>query len=373
MQPIDITKQRCWVIKIGSSVITNDGSGLNQTLLSHWAAQLATMQRAGCELVLVSSGAIAAGISQLNWRQRPKDIHQVRAAAAIGQMRLIQAYESTFQQHQINTAQCLLTNDDLRDRQRYLNARYTLQALLKLKIIPIINENDTIATDEIKLGDNDTLAALVANLIGADMLVILTDQAGLFDKDPRTHRDAKLIPLAQAGDPALLNMAGNSKGRLGSGGMHTKLQAAKFAARSGTNTLIAAGHTPNIFDALRAGEQMGTLLVANRPPLVARKQWLANQLTAKGTLTLDRGACRVLQQHSSSLLSIGVTAVAGHFQRGDLVICQDDANTPIARGLTNYASDDIKKIQGKNSEEISNILGYFHEPELIDRSNLVVL
>lgn len=330
------------------------------------------MKHQGCEIVLVSSGSIAEGMCRLGWQQRPHSLHELQAAAAIGQMGLVQAYESAFKSHGIGTAQVLLTHDDLANRRRYLNARSTLNTLLNLGVIPVINENDTVTTDEIKFGDNDTLAALVANLIGADVLVILTDQQGLFDKDPRNHPGARLIPLGDAEDTALLMLATDKGGRLGSGGMRSKIQAAQRAARSGTATLIAAGQQQDVLLRVRAGEPIGTLLEARNEPLLARKQWLANQLKVRGQLTIDAGARRVLLENNASLLAVGITAVSGDFKRGELVACVDEQQSEIARGLVNYSADEIDKLKQQPSNKIQAILGYSGEPELIDRDNMVV-
>ncbi len=367
--------QHCkrWVVKIGSSLVTNQGRGLDLQTINQLGKQLSTMKYNGCDIVLVSSGSIAEGMSRLGWQHRPQGVHQLQAAAAIGQMGLVQAYESAFKSHGIGTAQILLTHDDLANRRRYLNARSTLKTLLELGIIPVINENDTVTTDEIKLGDNDTLAALVANLIGAEIMVILTDQEGLYDKDPRKFPDAKLIPLGGADDPALLSLASPKTGRLGSGGMLTKIQAAQRAARSGTSTLIASGQSEDVLLRLRAGDCIGTLLEANKEPLLARKQWLANQLKICGQLTIDAGACSVLLQNNSSLLAVGVTAVSGKFMRGELVACVDEQGNEIARGLVNYNANEVAKLKRQPSRKIEEILGYRNEPELIDRDNMVLI
>ncbi len=363
---------RRWVVKIGSSLVTDDGRGLDTQAITRWGKQLAAMKYQGCEIVLVSSGSIAEGMCRLGWQQRPHSLHELQAAAAIGQMGLVQAYESAFKSHGIGTAQVLLTHDDLANRRRYLNARSTLNTLLNLGVIPVINENDTVTTDEIKFGDNDTLAALVANLIGADVLVILTDQQGLFDKDPRNHPGARLIPLGDAEDTALLMLATDKGGRLGSGGMRSKIQAAQRAARSGTATLIAAGQQQDVLLRVRAGEPIGTLLEARSEPLLARKQWLANQLKVRGQLTIDAGARRVLLENNASLLAVGITAVSGDFKRGELVACVDEQQSEIARGLVNYSADEIDKLKQQPSNKIQAILGYSGEPELIDRDNMVV-
>ena len=368
-----ITTTRRWVVKIGSALLTADGKGLDREAMAAWVAQIAQLLAEGIEVVLVSSGAVAEGMSRLGWKIRPKAIHDLQAAAAVGQMGLVQAYESHFQVHGRHTAQILLDHDDLSNRQRYLNARRTLQALIKLGVVPVVNENDTVVTDEIRFGDNDTLAALVANLIDADVLVILTDQLGLFDKDPRANADAVLVKLGQAGDPALDALAGGSTGSLGRGGMITKLRAARLAARSGASTIIASGREVAVLNHLRRGEEVGTLLLAAREPIAARKQWLAGQLQVRGNLTLDEGAVKVLSQQGRSLLPVGVVAVSGRFTRGDLVICSDQQGREIARGLVNYNADETLKIMGQSTSRISEILGYCDDDELIHRDNLVLV
>ena len=361
-----------WIIKIGSSLLTNDGQGLAVDAIDAWVEQIAALRQAGREVLLVSSGAVAEGLSRLGWTQRPHALHELQAAAAIGQMGLVQAYESRFQKYGLHTAQILLTHEDLADRQRYLNARSTLRTLLDLGVIPIVNENDTVITDEIRLGDNDTLAALVANLVEADLLVLLTDQEGLLDSDPRTNPDARLIPEAQAGDLTLEKMAAGSGGVLGRGGMLTKVQAAARAARSGTMTLIASGNAHNILQRLAADEKLGTRLTAVSGAVAARKQWLAGQLKVRGRLLLDDGAVKVLRSAGSSLLPVGVTRVEGRFDRGDLVLCLDSAGGEVARGLVNYNTADSKQIIGHSSSRIEELLGYIAETELVHRDNLVL-
>ena len=363
---------RRWVVKIGSALLTRDGAGLDTEAIHGWAEQMAALVEAGREVVLVSSGAVAEGMCRLGWTTRPHALFELQAAAAVGQMGLIQAYESCFQKHGLHTAQVLLTHEDLADRQRYLNARSTLRTLLDLRVIPVVNENDTVATDEIRFGDNDTLAALVTNLVEADLLVILTDQAGLYDRDPRQHADAELIPEALADEPRLRAVAGAS-GALGRGGMATKVEAAVRAARSGASTLIASGREPDVLLRIMSGEATGTLLKPPREPLAARKQWLAGQLQGRGRLHLDEGAARVLRQSGRSLLPVGVTAVEGDFRRGELVVCIDPAGCEVARGLVNYDAAEARRIIGHASDEIESILGYVDEPELIHRDNLVVM
>jgi len=367
-----VARSRRWVIKIGSALITNDGQGLNSQAIHAWVEQIASLRAAGKEILLVSSGAVAEGMARIGWKQRPHALHELQAAAALGQMGLVQQFESCFKQHGIHTAQVLLTHEDLGNRQRYLNARSTLKTLLALGAIPIINENDTVATDEIRFGDNDTLGALVSNLVEADTLVILTDQHGLFNKDPRYNKDAELISESNASNRELLMMAGNS-GSLGQGGMRTKITAAQCAARSGATTIIASGRTENILQKIAAGETVGTLLAADNEPITARKQWLANQMKISGKLHLDAGASRAVLQSGVSLLAVGVTQVEGRFQRGEVVSCISQEGIEIARGLVNYDSRESQQIMGEPSEKIESILGYVDEAELIHRDNLVLL
>ncbi len=368
-----VKESRTLVVKVGSSLVTNDGRGLDAAAIARWAAQVARLAQLGKRVILVSSGAIAEGTQRLGWTRRPHAMHELQAAAAVGQMGLVQCYESCFRQHGLQTAQVLLTHADLADRQRYLNARSTLRTLLDLGVIPVINENDTVVTDEIKLGDNDTLGAMVTNLVEADVLVILTDQAGLYDADPRVQPDARLVPVAQAGDPALESMAGGTGSALAKGGMLTKVLAAKRAARSGAHTVIASGREPDVLVRLASGEAIGTLLRATTMPLAARKAWLADHLTVGGRLVLDAGAARALAQDGKSLLAIGVTDVAGNFQRGEMVSCADPSGRELARGLVNYSAEETRRILRRPSSEIESILGYVGEPELIHRDNLVLL
>ena len=368
----DLHQTKKWVIKIGSALLTNDGAGLDEAAILQWVKQMASLNKLGIELVLVSSGAIAEGMKRLGWNRRPNAVYKLQAAAAVGQMGLVQSYESAFKHYELHTAQILLTHDDLSNRHRYLNARSTISHLLELGIIPVVNENDTVVTDEIRFGDNDTLAALVANLVDADLLVILTDQNGLYEQDPRNHPDAKLLHEVDVNDQQLDLMAGESKGDLGRGGMSTKLSAARLAARSGTATIIASGREADILTLLQQGKTYGTLFIPDKEPLLARKQWLAGQLRSKGHLILDKGAVKVLKNKGSSLLAIGVLNVQGNFQRGDIVICMDEKKKTIARGLVNYSSEESVLIKGKASKEILNILGYCDEPELIHRDNLVL-
>ena len=368
---------RRWVVKIGSALLTNEGNGLDYQAIAGWVEQMASLMHLEpdqkLEILLVSSGAVAEGMKRMGWKTRPDSVYKLQAAAAVGQMGLVHAYESQFQKHQLHTAQILLTHDDLSNRTRYLNARSVLLKLITLNIVPIVNENDTVVTDEIRFGDNDTLAALVANLIDADLLVILTDQQGMFDSDPRQNPQAKLLTEVDALDPKLDAMAGDSKGELGRGGMATKLRAARLAARSGTATIIASGREERVLNRLYQGESIGTLLFAKKTPLLARKQWLAGHLLMKGELVLDSGAAKVLRSKGSSLLAVGVKDVVGEFSRGDMVICVDEQGKEVARGLINYNSDEADRIKGHASSEIADILGYVDEPELIHRDNLVII
>ena len=361
------------VVKVGSSLVTNNGNGLDQAAIAAWAVQIAALAGQGKQIVLVSSGAVAEGMQRLGWKKRPTAVNELQAAAAVGQMGLVQMYESCFSQHQLHTAQVLLTHDDLADRKRYLNARSTLRTLLDLNVIPIINENDTVVTDEIRFGDNDTLASLVANLIEADTLVILTDQQGLYSADPRKDSNAKFIQHATAGDAALEQMAGGAGSSVGTGGMLTKILAAKRASRSGANTVIASGRELDVLVRLAAGEVIGTHLQTTEMKTAARKQWLADHLQLRGKLTLDAGAVKVIKQDGKSLLPIGVVAVEGEFGRGEAVACCDLAGVEIARGLVNYSAIEALRIMRKSSNEIEAILGYVDESELIHRDNLVLL
>jgi len=361
-----------WVIKIGSALLTNNGAGLDRNAIDGWVDQIANLLLQGKEVVLVSSGAIAEGIVRLGWQNRPDSIHELQAAAAVGQMGLVQAYESSFQRFDRLTAQILLDHDDMASRQRYLNARGVLQTLMSLTVVPIINENDTVVTDEIRFGDNDSLAALVANLIDADILVILTDKDGLYSANPDLELDARLISQAMAKDTSLDTLAGGSGGTLGRGGMVTKLQAARLAARSGCSTIIVGGRNANILHQVAAGDEVGTLLSAGQKPLAARKQWLAGHLQVKGQLVLDAGAVKVLTQQGRSLLAVGVRQVVGTFTRGDLVSCVNADGVEIARGLVNYNANEAALIQGQSTESIAGILGYLEDDELIHRDNLVV-
>ena len=361
------------VVKVGSSLVTDRGQGLDLAALSRWAEQIAELRQMGREVVLVSSGAIAAGMQRLGWSKRPHALHQLQAAAAVGQMGLIQAYETCFRKHDLMTSQILLTHEDLADRRRYLNARSTVRTLLGRGVIPVINENDTVASDEIRFGDNDTLAALVTNLIEADALVILTDQPGLYDRDPRKDRSATLIAEARADDPALEAMAGGAGSRFALGGMLTKVLAAKRAARSGAHTVIASGLEDRVLTRIARGERIGTHLAAENATLAARKQWLADQLQVRGNVVLDAGAVKALTLQGKSLLPIGVIEVGGEFERGEAVSCLDESRREVARGLVNYSAQETRRILRTPSSGIEAKLGYVDEPELIHRDNLVLL
>ncbi|WP_028536818.1 glutamate 5-kinase [Paludibacterium yongneupense] len=361
------------VVKVGSSLVTNDGKGLDLPALGRWAAEIADLKRRGKQVVLVSSGAIAEGCQRLGWSRRPEGVHQLQAAAAVGQMGLCQAYESAFRAYGLGTAQILLTHEDLADRTRYLNARSTLTTLLNLNVVPIINENDTVVTAEIRFGDNDTLGALVTNLIEADALIILTDQRGLYTADPRKDADARLVETAQAGDPALEEMAGGAGSSIGTGGMITKILAAKRAARSGAATVIACGREAHVLSRLADGESIGTQLLAPTNRITARKQWLADHLQLRGQVTLDAGAASAVRDRGTSLLPIGVLAVEGDFLRGEVIACIDEEGSEVARGLINYSSDEARLIMRKSTREIESALGYIVEPELIHRDNMVSL
>ncbi len=369
----NLVKAKRLVVKVGSALVTNGGNGLDKAAIAQWAREIAILVRDGREVVLVSSGAIAEGMQRLGWSHRPHAMHELQAAAAVGQMGLIQVYESCFREHGLHAAQVLLTHADLADRQRYLNARSTLTTLLSLGVIPVINENDTVVTDEIRFGDNDTLGAMVTNLVEADALIILTDQEGLFSADPRVDPAARLIPKADAADPRLESMAGGTSSAIARGGMLTKVLAAKRAARSGASTVIASGRQPDVLTRLASGEAIGTLLVAATTPLAARKQWLADHLQVSGRLILDTGATRALLEQGKSLLPIGVKSVEGEFERGAVVACITTDAKDIARGLVNYNSSDCRRIAGKASGEIEPTLGFVGEQELIHRDNLVVL
>ena len=365
---------RRWVVKIGSAMVTGNGAGLDLDAIDRWAEQIATLRAQGREIVIVTSGAVAEGMARLGWKERPSALPELQAAAAVGQMGLVQAYADVLHRHGIHTAQILLTHDDLSNRQRYLNARSTLSVLLELGVVPVVNENDTVATDEIRFGDNDTLAALVANLVEADVLVILTDQLGLFDSDPRKNPTAQLLTEVTAGDPSLESMASAEGGRLGRGGMYTKVIAAKRAAQSGAATVVASGATPSVLLALAAGTPaIGTVFQPAQNRLAARKQWLAGQLRARGALVVDAGAAAALRQGGRSLLPIGVVSIDGEFTRGDLVQIMDDTGTEFARGLTNYSSEQARKICRQPSSAIATILGFTQEDELIHRDNLILL
>ncbi len=361
------------VVKVGSSLVTNEGKGIDAQAVGNWCRQLAALAGQGREVVMVSSGAIAEGMKRLGWATRPTELHELQAAAAVGQMGLAQMYETQLSQHGLGSAQVLLTHADLADRERYLNARSTLLTLLALKVIPVINENDTVVNDEIKVGDNDTLGALVANLVEADALVILTDQRGLYSADPRKDPQARFIDEARAGDLALERMAGGAGSSIGRGGMLTKVLAAKRAAGSGASTIIAWGREPDVLLRLAAGESIGTALLAGTPKLAARKQWMADHLQLRGAVVVDDGAVLKLRDEGKSLLPIGVVEVSGDFQRGDVIAVRTPTGAEIARGLANYSSTEARLIARKPSSQIGGLLGYVNEAELIHRDNLVLV
>lgn len=368
----DIAASRRWVVKVGSALLTDDGRGLDENMINALVAQLASLRECGNEVVLVSSGAVAAGIVRLGMAARPHLLHELQAAAAVGQSVLVQSYENAFKQRGLMSAQVLLGHDDVIARDRYLNARGTLNTLLDLGVIPVVNENDTVVTDEIRFGDNDTLGALVANLIDADALLLLTDQQGLYEEDPRQNPAARLVGVADVNDPGLDAMAGEG-GRLGRGGMVTKLRAARLAARSGTETVIASGREPDVVARVAAGENVGSWLRTGKEPQNARKQWLASMVQIQGQLALDSGAVRVLREAGRSLLPVGVAAVHGAFSRGDMVSCLSPDGQEIARGLVNYNADEARRIAGSASADIESILGYAGDEEVIHRDNLVLV
>ena len=360
------------VVKVGSSLVTDEGRGLDERAIGEWCRQLALLARSGREVIMVSSGAIAEGMKRLGWAVRPREIHELQAAAAVGQMGLAQMYESKLREHGLGSAQVLLTHADLADRERYLNARSTLLTLLKLRVVPVINENDTVVNDEIKFGDNDTLGALVANLVEADVLVILTDQKGLYAADPRKDPGARFVDEAKAGDPALELMAGGAGSALGRGGMITKILAAKRAAGSGASTVIAWGREPDVLHRLSRGERIGSLLVAQTQKTQARKQWIADHLQLRGSVTVDAGAAAKLRDEGKSLLPIGMTGVEGEFSRGDVIAVREISGMEIARGLANYSSFEARLLCRKSSSEFERLLGYAAEPEMLHRDNLVI-
>jgi glutamate 5-kinase len=368
-----LPRARRIVIKVGSSLVTNEGRGLDSDAIGNWCRQLAILASEGRELVMVSSGAIAEGMKRLGWSTRPKQLHELQAAAAVGQMGLAQMYESMLRLHDVKSAQVLLTHADLAHRERYLNARSTLITLLKLNVIPVINENDTVVNDEIKFGDNDTLGALVANLIEADALVILTDQPGLFSEDPRRNPQAQLIRSALAGDPELERMAGGAGSSIGRGGMLTKILAAKRAARSGASTVIAWGREPDILLRLFSGEALGTELWVQTPKVTARKQWMIDQLQLCGSIVVDAGALIKIRDDGKSLLPVGVIDVKGEFHRGDIVSIMSIDGLEVARGLTNYSSGEARLIARKSSNELEVVLGFVCEAEMIHRDNMVLI
>lgn len=372
MTTSNLTYAKLIVVKVGSSLVTAEGRGIDQNALNNWASQIAHIKRTGTNIILVSSGAIAEGIKRLGWTKRPTAINELQAAAAVGQMGIAQAYEDAFSKHQLHTAQILLTHDDLSNRTRYLNARSTLKTLIKQNIIPIINENDTVTIDEIKLGDNDTLGALVTNLVDADALIILTDQQGLYDSDPRKNNHAQFINQISATHPELENMAGGAGTGVGTGGMYTKVLAAKRAALSGANTIVASGKESQVLQRLCSGELIGTLFTSEFSRINARKQWLLGHIQISGSVNIDAGAQQALLDKNSSLLPIGCIRVNGHFQRGELIAVLNEQGEEIARGLSNYSSSETHQILRCHTNEIAQKLGFTFENELIHRDNLVL-
>lgn len=369
----ELASARRWVVKIGSSLLTADGRGLDKQRIAGWSTQIARLHAHGYEIVLVSSGAVAEGLARLGWVQRPNTLSEVQAAASVGQAGLVEAYAGCFQEHGLRTAQILLTHADVEHRQRYLNARNTLLKLLQLNVVPIVNENDVIATEEIRIGDNDTMAALAANLVDAKGVILLTDQAGVYEQDPRVEPDASLIESCRVDEARIWAAAGGGSGRLGRGGMRTKIRAARLAARSGAETVIAHGLEPDVLDRIVTGQQLGTLLVPARPRRGARKNWIAGQRHIHGTVVVDAGAARVLRESGRSLLPIGMTAVKGEFERGDLVSCVTEEGAEIARGLANYSTAETRRLLRQPTENFEQALGYTREEEFIHRDNLVLV
>lgn len=367
-----LAKSRRWVVKIGSALLTNDGKGLDREAIARWVDQLVELKRQGVEVVLVSSGSVAEGMTRLGWSARPAQLYRLQAAAAVGQMGLVQEYEANFQRHAVKTAQILLTHEDLSNRRRYLNARGTLCTLLELGVVPVVNENDTVVTDEIRFGDNDTLASLVANLVEAEAVVLLTDQLGLFTGDPRTDDTAQLISQAQADDPMIEAVAGDG-GVLGRGGMATKVRASRLAARSGAVTVIASGRVEDVLLKIRSAQDVGTLILPSRSPEAARKQWLAGHLQVKGTLVVDAGAKAAMLERGKSLLPAGVVSVQGRFSRGEMVLMVDEAGVALARGLVNYGAVEAEAIIGLSSSRIQEVLGFVNEDELVHRDNFALV
>ena len=367
-----LSNARRIVVKVGSSLVTNEGRGVDADAVGNWCRQMAVLAEQGREVVMVSSGAIAEGMKRLGWAVRPREVHELQAAAAVGQMGLAQIYESKLREHGMGSAQVLLTHADLADRERYLNARSTLLTLLSHKVIPVINDNDTVVVDEIKFGDNDTLGALVANLVDADALVILTDQRGLYSADPRKDPTARFIDEARAGAPELERMAGGAGSSLGRGGMITKILAAKRAAGSGASTVIAYGRESDVLLRLAAGEAIGTALIASTPKLAARKQWMADHLQLRGTVIVDDGAAAKVRDGGKSLLPIGIVEVQGEFHRGDVIAVRALDGSMVGRGLANYGSGEARLIARKPSSEFERLLGFTAEPEMIHRDNLVL-
>ncbi len=369
----DLLRQaRLWVVKIGSALLTRGATGIDRGAIADWCGQIAALHAQGHRIALVTSGAVAEGCRRLGLTSRPRSIHMLQAAAATGQMGLVEAYEQGFKRFSLGTAMVLLTHEDLADRRRYLNACATLRTLLDMGVVPVINENDSVATDEIRFGDNDTLSALAAAALCADALVLLTDQSGLHEHDPRLVPDAPLVPEAAADDARLDAFVGGG-GLVGRGGMVTKLEAARLAAHAGTQTVIAHGAAPKVLARISAGERLGTLLRSTVAPLVARKRWIAGQLRPKGEIAVDDGAVAALRERGVSVLAVGVVRVEGEFNRGDVVRVTDAAGAEVGKGLVNYSGAETRRLAGRGSAEIEAVLGYVDEEELIHRDNLVVL
>ncbi len=359
------------VVKIGSSLLTANGQGLDLEAISHWAKQIVDLHHAGHEMILVTSGAVAEGMVRMKLPHRPTDLPSLQACAAIGQMGLIQTWSSVLDRHHIKTAQVLLTHDDLTDRRRYLNSCDALQQLIDWHVIPVINENDTVSTDEIRFGDNDTLAAMVAGQVHADLLIILTDQQGMFDADPRSNPEAKLLSTVRALDETLFEMAGGS-GTLGTGGMLTKVRAARLAAKSGCPTLIASGESDRVLARLMAGELLGTLFITDDDRMTAHQQWLAAHLQTAGRLVIDDGAVNAIKTQHRSLLPVGVKAIEGHFDRGDVVECVDRQGKRIAVGRVNFSSRSAELVKGLASDKVYQVLGEARSLEMIHRNHMAI-
>ena len=363
------------VVKIGTSVITNNKNAVCERMISVLASQIATLQKEGFKVIIVSSGAIAAGVHRMGWKQKPKKISHLQAAAAVGQVSLVETYEKEFKKNGLTTAQVLITGEDFSSRKRYLNSRATFETLLNENILVIVNENDTVSTDEIKVGDNDTLAASIATAIQADLFVILTDQKGLFTENPTSSSQADLIRSIDVDDDILSKVASKSHSEFGTGGMETKIKAARIVARLGIDTIIASGFEIDILLKIKSKNFVGTTILSGKKnkAISARKQWMLNHIKAKGKLYLDSGAITALVQYNKSLLPVGIVKIDGRFDRGDLVVCMTEKGVEVARGLINYSSLEAEKISGLLSEQIEKELGYMEEPEVIHKDNLILI